>query len=150
MLIFGSFFILFVCMMCSKSDLRRVCNSKNSGARDEPWTTSTKAKPHQYAHTTQRLQVQTDVAILAQVAKPVPNMEESRGSRSRQPHYAIQTRTHSESEFANMEQDVIRQSFSVGNHTWIKQSLPTDLSPDAINRLRRQRMERNRLAEPQT
>lgn len=49
-----------------------------------------------------------------------------------------------------MEQDVIRQSFSVGNHTWIKQSLPTDLSPDAINRLRRQRMERNRLAEPQT
>lgn len=67
----------------------------------------------------------------------------------RVPHYALKTVTHSAPEFANHEQDVIRQSFSSGNHTWMKEALPVELGPDAINLLRRQRMERNRLAEPQ-
>jgi len=69
--------------------------------------------------------------------------------RSRRvPHYALKTVTHSAPEFANHEQDVIRQSFSTGNHTWMKEALPVELGPDAVNLLRRQRMERNRLAEP--
>jgi hypothetical protein len=63
-------------------------------------------------------------------------------------HYAQRTVSCSAPEFANHEQDVIRQSFSTGNHTWMKESLPVELGPDAINMLRRQRMERNRLAEP--
>jgi len=66
----------------------------------------------------------------------------------RVPHFAIKTITHSAPEFSNNEQDVIRQSFSTGNHTWMKEALPVELGPDAINLLRRQRMERNRLAEP--
>jgi len=66
----------------------------------------------------------------------------------RVPHYAQKTITTSAPEFANHEQDVIRQSFSTGNHTWMKESLPVELAPDAVNLLRRQRMERNRLAEP--
>jgi len=71
------------------------------------------------------------------------------GSRqSRVPHYALRTVTHSAPEFANHEQDMIRQSFAAGNHTWMKEALPTDLGPDAVNLHRRQRMERNRLAEP--
>lgn len=64
------------------------------------------------------------------------------------PHYAQKTITTSAPEFANHEQDVIRQSFCCGNHTWMKESLPVELAPDAVNLLRRQRMERNRLAEP--
>jgi len=64
------------------------------------------------------------------------------------PHYAQKTITTSAPEFANHEQDVIRQSFSTGNHTWMKEALPVELGPDAVNLLRRQRMERNRLAEP--
>lgn len=64
------------------------------------------------------------------------------------PHYALKTVAHSAPEFANHEQDIIRQSFSTGNHTWMKEALPVELGPDAINLLRRQRMERNRLAEP--
>jgi len=68
----------------------------------------------------------------------------------RVPHYAMKTITHSAPEFANHEQDVIRQSFSAGNHTWIKHSVPAELGPDAVNTLRRQRMERNRLSEPLT
>lgn len=71
----------------------------------------------------------------------------NRGMR-RIPHYAMKTITHSAPEYANHEQDVIRQSFTTGNHTWIKESLPVDLGPDAVNLLRRQRMERNRLSEP--
>lgn len=66
----------------------------------------------------------------------------------RVPHYAQKTITTSAPEFANHEQDVIRQSFCCGNHTWMKESLPVELAPDAVNLLRRQRMERNRLAEP--
>lgn len=66
----------------------------------------------------------------------------------RVPHYAQKTITTSAPEFANHEQDVIRQSFSCGNHTWMKESLPVELAPDAVNLLRRQRMERNRMAEP--
>ncbi|CAJ1456179.1 unnamed protein product, partial [Effrenium voratum] len=52
------------------------------------------------------------------------------------------------SEYTNHEQDIIRQSFSTGNYTWMKESLPVEMGPDAIHVLRRQRMERNRLAEP--
>jgi len=63
-------------------------------------------------------------------------------------HYASQTVANSAPEFANDEQDIIRQSFSTGNHTWMKESLPVELAPDSINQLRRQRMEKNRLAEP--
>jgi len=66
----------------------------------------------------------------------------------RVPHYAQKTITTSAPEFANHEQDVIRQSFCCGNHTWMKEALPVELAPDAVNLLRRQRMERNRLAEP--
>ncbi|CAE8596097.1 unnamed protein product [Polarella glacialis] len=66
----------------------------------------------------------------------------------RVPHYAGKTVATTAPEFANHEQDVIRQSFSTGNHTWMKEALPVELGPDAINLLRRQRMERNRLAEP--
>jgi hypothetical protein len=66
----------------------------------------------------------------------------------RVPHYAQKTITTSAPEFANHEQDVIRQSFSTGNHTWMKEALPIELAPDAVNLLRRQRMERNRLSEP--
>lgn len=66
----------------------------------------------------------------------------------RVPHYAQKTITTSAPEFANHEQDVIRQAFSTGNHSWMKESLPVELAPDAVNLLRRQRMERNRLAEP--
>lgn len=68
--------------------------------------------------------------------------------QKRVPHYALRTITNSAPEFANQEQDVIRQSFSTGNHTWMKETLPVELGPDSINLLRRQRMERNRLAEP--
>lgn len=68
--------------------------------------------------------------------------------KRRVPHYAQKTITTSAPEFANHEQDVIRQSFSTGNHTWMKEALPVELAPDAVNLLRRQRMERNRLAEP--
>merc|ERR1719218_465582 len=72
-----------------------------------------------------------------------------RGERqSRAPHYAQMTSAHIAQEYSNHEQDVVRQSFSTGNHTWMKESLPVELGPDAINLLRRQRMERNRLAEP--
>lgn len=71
------------------------------------------------------------------------------GSRPRRvPHYATKTVTHSATEFANHEQDMIRQSFSTGNHTWMKEALPVELAPDSVNLLRRQRMERNRLVEP--
>lgn len=49
--------------------------------------------------------------------------------------------------FANSEQDTIKQSFSTGNHTWMKESLPVDLAPDSVHVLRRQRMERNRLGD---
>jgi len=66
----------------------------------------------------------------------------------RVPRYALKTVANSAPEFANMEQDVIRQSFSTGNHTWMKEALPVELGPDTVNLLRRQRMERNRLAEP--
>mmetsp|Transcript_128659 Transcript_128659/g.223042 ORF Transcript_128659/g.223042 Transcript_128659/m.223042 type:complete len:430 (-) Transcript_128659:66-1355(-) len=66
----------------------------------------------------------------------------------RVPHYAQKTIISSAPEFANTEQDVIRQSFSTGNHTWMKESLPVELGPDAVNMLRRKRMERNREAEP--
>eukprot|EP00933_Yihiella_yeosuensis_P063350 TRINITY_DN66469_c0_g1_i1.p1 TRINITY_DN66469_c0_g1~~TRINITY_DN66469_c0_g1_i1.p1 ORF type:complete len:430 (+),score=66.98 TRINITY_DN66469_c0_g1_i1:76-1365(+) len=71
------------------------------------------------------------------------------GERKRRiPHYAQKTVSHTAPEFANHEQDVIRQSFSTGNHTWMKEALPVELGPDTVNLLRRQRMERNRLAEP--
>lgn len=66
----------------------------------------------------------------------------------RQPHYAQTTHSNGASEYSNHEQDIIRQSFSTGNYTWMKESLPVELGPDAIHLLRRQRMERNRLAEP--
>eukprot|EP00747_Dinoflagellata_sp_TGD_P162785 gnl/TRDRNA2_/TRDRNA2_180766_c0_seq1.p1 gnl/TRDRNA2_/TRDRNA2_180766_c0~~gnl/TRDRNA2_/TRDRNA2_180766_c0_seq1.p1 ORF type:complete len:432 (-),score=84.78 gnl/TRDRNA2_/TRDRNA2_180766_c0_seq1:214-1509(-) len=66
----------------------------------------------------------------------------------RVPHYAMKTVTHSAPEFVNHEQDMIRQSFSCGNYTWMKEALPVELGPDAVNMLRRQRMERNRLADP--
>jgi len=68
--------------------------------------------------------------------------------RRRAAHYAQKTVATSAPEFLNHEQDVIRQSFSSGNHTWMKEALPVELAPDTINQLRRQRMERNRLAEP--
>merc|ERR1719408_547945 len=64
------------------------------------------------------------------------------------PHYALKTVSTSAPEFLNHEQDVIRQSFSTGNHTWMKEALPVELAPDTVNQLRRQRMERSRLAEP--
>jgi len=70
------------------------------------------------------------------------------GTVRRVPHYAMRTVTNSAPEFANHEQDVIRQSFSSGNHTWMKEALPVELGPDSVNLLRRQRMERNRLSEP--
>lgn len=70
------------------------------------------------------------------------------GPGRRIPRYALRTVANSAPEFANHEQDVIRQSFSAGNHTWMKEALPVELGPDAVNLLRRQRMERNRLAEP--
>ncbi|CAJ1353252.1 unnamed protein product [Effrenium voratum] len=66
----------------------------------------------------------------------------------RQPHYAQSTHATGASEYTNHEQDIIRQSFSTGNYTWMKESLPVEMGPDAIHVLRRQRMERNRLAEP--
>jgi hypothetical protein len=66
----------------------------------------------------------------------------------RVPHYAQKTIATSAPEFANHEQDIIRQSFSNGNYTWMKEALPVELGPDTVNLLRRQRMERNRLAEP--
>jgi len=66
----------------------------------------------------------------------------------RPPRYAIKTVSSSATEFVNQEQDVIRQSFSKGNYTWIKHALPVELGPDSVNHLRRQRMENNRLAEP--
>lgn len=66
----------------------------------------------------------------------------------RQPHYAQGTHSNGAMEYSNHEQDIIRQSFSTGNYTWMKESLPVELGPDAIHLLRRQRMERNRLAEP--
>jgi len=64
------------------------------------------------------------------------------------PRYALKTVSSSAPEFANQEQDVIRQSFSKGNYTWMKHALPVELAPDSVNLLRRQRMEHNRLAEP--
>lgn len=67
----------------------------------------------------------------------------------RVPHYALKTATAIAHDFANREQDIIRQSFSTGNHTWMKEALPVELGPDAVNLLRRRRMERNRLAEPE-
>jgi len=70
------------------------------------------------------------------------------GSGRRLPRYAMRTVSNSAPEFANHEQDIIRQSFSTGNHTWMKEALPVELGPDSVNLLRRQRMERNRLAEP--
>lgn len=66
----------------------------------------------------------------------------------RQPHYAQGTHANGAMEYSNHEQDIIRQSFSTGNYTWMKECLPVELGPDAIHLLRRQRMERNRLAEP--
>eukprot|EP00929_Paragymnodinium_shiwhaense_P113629 TRINITY_DN81911_c0_g1_i1.p1 TRINITY_DN81911_c0_g1~~TRINITY_DN81911_c0_g1_i1.p1 ORF type:complete len:415 (-),score=90.25 TRINITY_DN81911_c0_g1_i1:33-1277(-) len=74
--------------------------------------------------------------------------EDPKGGRRRAAHYTLQTVATSAPEFANQEQDTIRQSFSTGNHTWMKQALPVELAPDSVNQLRRQRMERNRLAEP--
>merc|ERR1719326_1181080 len=74
--------------------------------------------------------------------------EPQRAPRARIPHYALKTVAYSAPDFANQEQDVIRQSFTTGNYTWMKEALPVELGPDAINLLRRQRMERNRLAEP--
>jgi len=65
----------------------------------------------------------------------------------RVPRYALQTVSYSAPEFANHEQDVIRQSFATGNHTWMKEAIPVELGPDTVNLLRRQRMERNRLME---
>jgi hypothetical protein len=74
----------------------------------------------------------------------------SDGSRGRRrvAHYMQRTVASSAPEYANHEQDVIRQSFSIGNHTWMKEALPVELVPDSVNRLRRQRMERSRLSEP--
>eukprot|EP00971_Amphidinium_carterae_P194572 3861136-Amphidinium_carterae.1 len=46
------------------------------------------------------------------------------------------TIAHSAPEYANKEQDLIRQSFTRGNHTWMKESLPVELGPDAVNMLR--------------
>lgn len=66
----------------------------------------------------------------------------------RMPHYAMQTVTTSAPEFANTEQDLIKQAFSAGNHTWMKEAVPVELAPDSVNLLRRQRMEKNRLMEP--
>lgn len=66
----------------------------------------------------------------------------------RQPHYALKTVACSAPEFLNHEQDIVRQSFSTGNFTWMKEALPVEIGPDTVNMLRRHRMERNRLAEP--
>eukprot|EP00927_Polykrikos_kofoidii_P070859 TRINITY_DN67237_c0_g1_i1.p1 TRINITY_DN67237_c0_g1~~TRINITY_DN67237_c0_g1_i1.p1 ORF type:complete len:465 (+),score=43.45 TRINITY_DN67237_c0_g1_i1:160-1554(+) len=68
--------------------------------------------------------------------------------RRRCPHYALRTVASSAPEYANHEQDVIRQSFSTGNRTWMKEALPVELAPDSVNQLRRRRIERHRLAEP--
>eukprot|EP00746_Dinoflagellata_sp_MGD_P165764 gnl/MRDRNA2_/MRDRNA2_95230_c0_seq1.p1 gnl/MRDRNA2_/MRDRNA2_95230_c0~~gnl/MRDRNA2_/MRDRNA2_95230_c0_seq1.p1 ORF type:complete len:470 (+),score=84.39 gnl/MRDRNA2_/MRDRNA2_95230_c0_seq1:80-1489(+) len=76
------------------------------------------------------------------------SLNSSDHATKRIPHYALKTVAHSAPEFANHEQDIIRQSFTTGNRTWMKESLPVELGPDAINLNRRQRMERNRLAEP--
>jgi len=63
----------------------------------------------------------------------------------RLPHYALRTVSSSAPEYANHEQDIIRQSFRTGNHTWIKEALPVDLGPDAVNLRRRRRMEQGQL-----
>lgn len=44
---------------------------------------------------------------------------------------------------------MIRQCFSTGSYTSLKQAMPRDLAPDSVNVLRRQRMNKNRLAEPE-
>eukprot|EP00928_Gymnodinium_smaydae_P063517 TRINITY_DN47070_c0_g1_i1.p1 TRINITY_DN47070_c0_g1~~TRINITY_DN47070_c0_g1_i1.p1 ORF type:complete len:434 (-),score=86.29 TRINITY_DN47070_c0_g1_i1:43-1344(-) len=76
-------------------------------------------------------------------------MQGNGGRRGRRVHHYMQrTVACSAPEFSNQEQDIIRQSFSAGNHTWMKQSLPVELGPDSVHQLRRQRMEQSRLAEP--
>jgi hypothetical protein len=67
----------------------------------------------------------------------------------REPNYAKRTISRWAPEFANHEQDVIRQCFSTGSYTSLKQATPNDLAPDSVNALRRQRMNKNRLAEPE-
>jgi len=66
-----------------------------------------------------------------------------------EPNYARRTISRWAPEFANHEQDVIRQCFSAGSYTSLKQAMPKDLAPDSVNALRRQRMNKNRLAEPE-
>jgi len=66
-----------------------------------------------------------------------------------EPNYARRTISRWAPEFANHEQDVIRQCFSTGSYTSLKQAMPKDLAPDSVNALRRQRMNKNRLAEPE-
>ena len=34
-------------------------------------------------------------------------------------------------EYANHEQDIIRQAFSTGNYTWMKESLPVEMGRGA-------------------
>lgn len=64
------------------------------------------------------------------------------------PHYALQTVCNSAPEFANTEQDQIRNAFTTGGfRTTLRESVPVGLAPDSVNMLRRQRMARNRNAE---
>lgn len=68
--------------------------------------------------------------------------------RRRVPHYALQTVCNSAPEFANAEQDQIRNAFTTGGfRTTLRESVPVGLAPDSVNMLRRQKMARNRNAE---
>eukprot|EP00397_Hematodinium_sp_SG-2012_P044195 GEMP01049304.1.p1 GENE.GEMP01049304.1~~GEMP01049304.1.p1 ORF type:complete len:394 (+),score=90.46 GEMP01049304.1:179-1360(+) len=65
--------------------------------------------------------------------------------RPRVPHFSLSTVAQSAPGYSNAEQDIIRQAFHTGNYTWMKELLPVELAPDAINILRRRRMEENRV-----
>lgn len=87
--------------------------------------------------------------VLERIAAPIKLMADvMEPRRLKMPHYAMNTISHVAPEYSNAEQDTIRQSFNTGNHTWMKEAIPVELGPDAVNSLRRHRMERNRLAEP--
>jgi len=90
---------------------------------------------------------------LAQVfSKPVTMGDDDalhQGLSKKVPHYQLPTTSQACMEYFNMEQDVIRQCFQTGNYNYMKEAIPVELGPDAVNALRRQRMERNRTADVQ-
>lgn len=63
---------------------------------------------------------------------------------ARLPHYALETFSSTAPEYMNLQQDIIRQGFNIGNFTWLKESVPVELGPDTVLAVRRLRMEKGR------